>query len=415
MPSWPESVIRIHWVNFKKTKLKTSTMKKYVIGFVLLSFIASSCGSSKKDEAANLNDKKAELQKLKVEQAKMTEQITVLEKQIAKLDTTVVAKPKLVAVAVVDPQNFEHFIDLQGKIDATNIAYVAPPNGQGGVVTGLYVKQGQSVRKGQVLVRLDDQLIRQQIEPLRVQLSAAEDTYRRTKNLWDQGIGTYQQVLTAQTQVETLKRNIGVIQKQAALMTVTAPMSGVAESVNVRVGETFTGMSAMGPQISIVNTGSLKITALVPENYLGRVGVGTTLKVVLPNSNNRELTTKVDVAGKIIDPTSRSFKIEAPVPSDPSLKPNQIAIVKIRDYEAPNAITIPLNVLQNDEQGKYVMVAVKEGAKTVALKRRVTVGELYGDRLEIKNGLQSGDMIVTGGYQELYEGQRITADANAKL
>jgi RND family efflux transporter MFP subunit len=283
------------------------------------------------------------------------------------------------------------------------------------VVTGLYVKQGQSVRKGQVLVRLDDQLIRQQIEPLRVQLSAAEDTYRRTKNLWDQGIGTYQQVLTAQTQVETLKRNIGVIQKQAALMTVTAPMSGVAESVNVRVGETFTGMSAMGPQISIVNTGSLKITALVPENYLGRVGVGTTLKVVLPNSNNRELTTKVDVAGKIIDPTSRSFMIEAPVPSDPSLKPNQIAIVKIRDYEAPNAITIPLNVLQNDEQGKYVMVAVKEGAKTVALKRRVTVGELYGDRLEIKNGLQSGDMIVTGGYQELYEGQRITADANAKL
>jgi RND family efflux transporter MFP subunit len=390
-------------------------MKKYVIGFVLFSFITSSCGSSKKDEAANLNDKKAELQKLKVEQAKMTEQITVLEKQIAKLDTTVVAKPKLVAVAVVDPQNFEHFIDLQGKVDATNIAYVAPPNGQGGVVTGLYVKQGQSVRKGQVLVRLDDQLIRQQIEPLRVQLSAAEDTYRRTKNLWDQGIGTYQQVLTAQTQVETLKRNIGVIQKQAALMTVTAPMSGVAESVNVRVGETFTGMSAMGPQISIVNTGSLKITALVPENYLGRVGVGTTLKVVLPNSNNRELTTKVDVAGKIIDPTSRSFKIEAPVPSDPSLKPNQIAIVKIRDYEAPNAITIPLNVLQNDEQGKYVMVAVKEGAKTVALKRRVTVGELYGDRLEIKNGLQSGDMIVTGGYQELYEGQRITADANAKL
>jgi RND family efflux transporter MFP subunit len=390
-------------------------MKKYVIGFVLLSFIASSCGSSKKDEAANLNDKKAELQKLKVEQAKMTEQITVLEKQIAKLDTTVVAKPKLVAVAAVDPQNFEHFIDLQGKVDATNIAYVAPPNGQGGVVTGLYVKQGQSVRKGQVLVRLDDQLIRQQIEPLRVQLSAAEDTYRRTKNLWDQGIGTYQQVLTAQTQVETLKRNIGVIQKQAALMTVTAPMSGVAESVNVRVGETFTGMTAMGPQISIVNTGSLKITALVPENYLGRVGVGTTLKVVLPNSNNRELTTKVDVAGKIIDPTSRSFKIEAPVPSDPSLKPNQIAIVKIRDYEAPNAITIPLNVLQNDEQGKYVMVAVKEGAKTVALKRRVTVGELYGDRLEIKNGLQSGDMIVTGGYQELYEGQQITADANAKL
>jgi len=388
-------------------------MKK-MIGIVLLAFLVTACGSSKKDAAGELNDKKAELQKLKGEQQTLTEKITALEKEIAKVDTSVVAKPKLVAVAAIDPQSFEHFIDLQGKVDATNIAYVAPPNGLGGVVKALNVKQGQAVRKGQVLAHLDDQMIRQQIEPLRVQLASAEDTYRRTKNLWDQGIGTYQQVLTAQTQVETLKRNIGVIQKQAALMTVTAPMSGVAETVNVRVGETFTGMTANGPQISIVNTGSLKITALVPENYLGRVGVGTTLEVVLPNANNKTLTTKVNVAGKIIDPTSRSFQIEAPVPSDPSLKPNQIAIVKIKDYDAPNAITIPLNVLQTDEQGKYVMVAAKEGGKTIARKRRVQVGELYGDRLEVKSGLQSGEVIVTEGYQELYEGQAITTDTKVQ-
>jgi membrane fusion protein (multidrug efflux system) len=99
-------------------------------------------------------------------------------------------------------------------------------------------------------------LIRQQIEPLRVQLTAAEDTYKRTKNLFDQGIGTYQQVLTAQTQVETLRRQIGIIQKQVALMNVTAPSSGVADQVNVRVGEMFVGATAAGPQIRIVNTGT---------------------------------------------------------------------------------------------------------------------------------------------------------------
>lgn len=390
-----------------------TNMKKYLIGIVLLAFVATSCGDSKKDKAGSLNDKKAELQKLKDEQAKLVEKITTLEKDIAKLDTNVVAKPKLVAVATIAPQGFDHFIDIQGKIDATNIAYVAPPNGQGGVVKALYIKQGQAVRKGQVLARLDDQLIRQNIEPLRVQLSSAEDVYRRTKNLWDQGIGTYQQVLSAQTQVETLKKNIGVIQKQAALMTVTAPMSGIAETVNVRVGETFTGVSAMGPQISIVNTGTLKITALVPENYLGRVSTGTPLDIELPGTG-KKLTTKVSVAGKIIDPTSRSFQIEAPVPADPTFKPGQIAIVKIKDYSSGNAITIPLNVLQNDEQGKFVFAAVKEGAKTVARKRRVVVGELYGDRLEIKSGVQSGDVIVTEGFQELYEGQALTTDVNTK-
>jgi membrane fusion protein (multidrug efflux system) len=388
-------------------------MKKYLIGIILLSFVATACGDSKKDKAGSLNDKKAELQKLKDEQAKLVEKITGLEKEIAKLDTTVVAKPKLVAVSTIGIDSFSHFIDIQGRIDATNTAYVSPPNGQGGVVKALYVTQGQAVRKGQVLARLDDQLIRQNIEPLKVQLTSAEDVYRRTKNLWDQGIGTYQQVLSAQTQVETLKKNIGVIQNQAALMTVTAPMSGVAEIVSVRVGEMFTGMTAFGPQIGIVNTSTLKIIALVPENYIDRVTVGTPLDIELPGTG-KKLTTKVSVAGKIIGSTSRSFQIEAPVPADPTLKAGQIAIVKIKDYQSNNAITIPLNVLQNDEQGKFVFAAAKEGAKTIARKRRVVVGELYGDRLEIKSGLQNGDVIVTEGFQELYEGQALTTDTNVK-
>lgn len=201
---------------------------------------------------------------------------------------------------------------------------MAPPNGQGGVVKALYVTQGQSVRKGQVLARLDDQLIRQQIEPLRVQLNAAEDTYKRMKNLYDQGIGTYQNVLQAKTQVETLQGNINTIQKQAALMTVTAPQSGVADIVNVRVGETFVGATAAGPQIRIVNTGDLKIRANIPENYMGSVKVGSPLEVVLPDQNNRIVNATVTVVGKIIDPSTRTFYIEAKVPASTNLKPNRV-------------------------------------------------------------------------------------------
>jgi RND family efflux transporter MFP subunit len=255
-----------------------------------------------------------------------------------------------------------------------------------------------------VLARLDDQLIRQQMEPLRVQLTAAEDTYKRTKNLWDQGIGTYQQVLTAQTQVETLRRQIGIIQKQVALMTVTAPTSGVADEVNVRVGEAFMGATAAGPQIRIVNTGTLKIVAEVPENYLGRIGKGSNLKITLPNIN-KTFNAKVNVAGKIINPNSRTFTIEAPIPSDPDFKPNQIANVQVQDYAAASAVTIPVNTLQNDDQGKFVMVAVKEGDKLVARKRQVTVGELYQDKLEVKSGLQANEQVITEGFQNLYEGQ----------
>jgi RND family efflux transporter MFP subunit len=384
-------------------------MKYNMYGLLLLALVVASCGSSKKETDGDLNDKKAQLQDLKQEQRELTAKIDLLEKEIGKLDTssTAAGKPKLVALERLGTGGFQHFVDLQGKIDATNISYVAPPNGQGGVVKALYVKQGDYVRKGQRLAQLDDQLIRQQIEPLRVQLTTAEDTYRRTQNLWDQGIGTYQQVLTAKTQAETLRRQIGILQKQAGLMTVTAPSAGVADQVNVRVGEMFTGAGATGPQISIVNTGSLKIVADVPENYLGKIGVGSTIRVQLPNANNRVIETKVQVAGKTIDPTKRSFYIEAPIPSDPDFRPNQVAIVKIQDYATSNAITIPLNTLQNDEQGKFVMVAVKEGNKLVARKCKVVVGELYGERLEIKSGLQDGDTLITDGFQNLYEGQSL--------
>lgn len=374
--------------------------------------VAASCGSSKKDKAGDLNDKKAQLQELKTKQEKITTQIVTLEKEIAKLDTNAAAKPKLVAIAAVTPDNFQHYIDLQGRLDAQNISYVAPPNGQGGIVKALYVTQGEAVRKGEVLARLDDQLIRQQMDPLKVQLSAAEDTYKRTKNLYDQGIGTYQQVLNAQTQVNTLRQQIDVIQKQAAKMTVTAPASGIADVVNVRVGEAFVGVSAAGPQIRIVNTNDLKVVAQVPENYIGRVKVGTAVQVYFPDIN-KTVEATVNVAGRTIDPTNRSFYVEARIPASSDLKPNQVAVVKIRDYAASNAVTIPVNVLQNDEKGKYVMVAAKEGDKLVARKRIITVGELYGDKLEVKSGLQPGDMLITEGYQGLYEGQAITTDATA--
>ena len=387
-------------------------MKKYLIGAVLISFLAASCGSSKKDRAGDLNDKKARLQELKTEQEKITTEIISLEKEIGTLDTTAAAKPKLVAVAPLATDNFQHFIDLQGKLDAQNISYVAPPNGQGGIVKALYVTQGQTVHKGQVLARLDDQMIRQQIEPLRVQLATAEDTYRRTKNLFDQGIGTYQNVLNAETQVNTLRQQIGVIQKQASLMTVTAPASGVADIVAVRVGEMFVGATAAGPQIRIVNTNDLKVVAQVPENYVGRVKFCSDIQVFLPDLN-RTVNAKVTVAGRTIDPTNRAFYIEARIPSSPEYKPNQIAVVKIQDYNVGNAITIPVNVLQNDEKGKFVMVAVKEGDKMVARKRTITVGELYGDQLEVKSGLQAGDVLITEGFQGLYEGQLITTNASA--
>jgi RND family efflux transporter MFP subunit len=391
---------------------KRYIMQKNIYGLLMIALLAASCGNAKKDEKAEVTEKKVKLEKLKKEQSSLNQDIKALEAEIAKLDPNAAENQnaKLVSLATVKPEGFEHFIELQGRVDAQNISYVAPPNGQGGIVKSLYVKQGQYVRKGQVLARLDDQLIRQQIDPLRVQLTTAEDVYRLTKNLYDQGVGTYQRVLEAKTQVESLQKNIANIQRQAALMTVTAPASGVADQVNVRVGESFIGTTAQGPQIRIVNTNDLKIVADVPENYLSKVAVGSNLEIILPEQNNRVINAKVNVVGKVINPSSRTFEIEARIPANSNLKPNQLAKVHIKDYGNSNAITIPVNTLQNDEKGKFVMIAVKEKGKLIAHKRQVVVGELNGDQLEVKSGLQEGDQLIVEGFQSLYDGQLITTD-----
>ena len=82
--------------------------------------------------------------------------------------------------------------------------------------------------------------------------------------------------------------------------------------------------------------------------------------------------------------------------------------MKIKDYTASNTIVIPLNTLQNDEKGKFVMVSSAENGKLIARKRPVNIGLLNGNLLEIKTGLKAGDVLITEGFGSLYEGQLLT-------
>ncbi|WEK37246.1 MAG: efflux RND transporter periplasmic adaptor subunit [Candidatus Pseudobacter hemicellulosilyticus] len=379
--------------------------KIYRISAAMLVLFLAACGP--KDQLA---EKKKKLESLKAGQEAQAKEISQLEEEISKLDTTVrIEKTKLVAIQPVQPAQFTHYIDLKGRIDAQNMAYVTP-RGAGGQVKALYVKQGDVVRKGQLLMKLDDVVNRQQIEQVKVQLSLAQTLYERRKNLWDQQIGTEVELLQAKNNVDNLKKQIDLLNDQLDMTNVYAEMSGVADMVNIRVGETFAAASASTLGVRIVNTGDLKVVADVPENYLGKVGVGSNLLISLPELNNDTLRARVNVAGKIIDPSTRSFYVEARIPASKNLRPNQLAIVRIQDYSTPQAITVPVSTLQSDEKGKFVMVAVKEGNKLVAKKNTVTVGELYGDKLEIRSGLQAGESLITEGFQGLYEGQPITTD-----
>lgn len=390
--------------------------------------IASSCGNtSKKEKEGALNDKKVELQKLKTEKDKLDKQIGSLEKDIAKLDTNagLKEKPKLVALAPVTLQDFKHFLDLQGKVDAQNISYITPRN-QGGQIRSILVRQGDNVHKGQLVLKLDDAVAtqnvaatRQQSGSLKAQLDLAKSVYARQKNLWDQHIGTEVQLLQAKTNVESLENQLKAIQANvnsaqaiANQSNVYSDVNGVVDEVTAHVGETFNGNPAQGGYIKIVNKSNLKITVTVPENYASRISKGTAVEIQIPDIN-KSFNTNISFISQSIGTNSRGFVAEAKVPAGMILRPNQVALVKILDYSSPKTTVINVNTLQNDESGKFVLVAAKEGDKLIARKRKVIIGELYGDQIEIKQGLKEGDQLITEGYQSIYDGQLITTQTNA--
>lgn len=364
----------------------------------------------------SLADKKAQLEKLKTE-------VKNLEAEIAKSDTSKKEDvAKLIGVTTLATADFKHYIELQGKVDADNISYVSPRLG-GGQVKQILVVKGQQVNKGQLLLKLDDAVIKQSIvaakqslETIKTQLSLAKDLYNRQNNLWKQGIGTEVQVLSAKTQVETLEKqlatgheNVKTAQEQMAATNVYADVSGVVDELNVKVGEYFGGMTAAGAQIKIVNTSALKVVTEIPENYAARVKSGSKLIVVLADVN-KTFTANLSFLSKTINANNRSFTAEAKLPYDGLLRPNQNAQVKIEDYSAANAIAIPVNTVQTDDKGKYVYVAVQEGTKTLARKKQIVVGELNGALIEIKNGLTAGDKLITEGFQNIYEGQLLRTE-----
>jgi len=386
-----------------------NSLKLFTISLVIMSL---ACGGGSNPIEA----KKASLEKLKKQALALNGQIASLEKELEQAGAKDQAKAVLVSIAPIINQDFNHFIELQGKVESESVSYITPRAG-GGQVKALYVKRGDKVRKGQLILQLDNSMVKQSaaaaaqnIETIKAQAALAKSVYEKQKNLWEQNIGSEIQLMTAKTnadasasQLKAATEQLGMVNQQLSYTSVYSDVDGVAEEVNVKVGDLFGGPG----QIKIVNTDKLKLTSQIPENYAGRVKVGSEVTLLFPDIN-KTIDTKLGVVGAVIDPLSRSFYVESKLPIDKDFRPNQLVQVKIKDYTKTNAIIIPINLIQNDEKGKFIYVATSENGKLIARKRAVTIGEFYANNIEILSGLAAGEQMVTEGYQALYDGQNLT-------
>ncbi|HLN56874.1 MAG TPA: efflux RND transporter periplasmic adaptor subunit [Bacteroidales bacterium] len=343
------------------------------------------------------------LDKLKQQQAAIAEEIRNIEseqKDTAMLDT---ASFRFVGVTEIRKEPYNHYIRVQGKVDGDqNVSVFAEVPG---TVSRRFVNVGQKVSQGQILAQLDDSQVRKQLETLETQYKFASEMFEKQQRLWDQKIGSEVQYLQSRTNKESLERQIASLNEQINKFRIISPINGTVEEVNIKPGMVVSPDPRMAA-FRVVAFNNMKVSAEVSEAYSSRVNAGEKLLISFPDIK-KEVEAKVDFVSKYINPVNRTFIIEAAIPAIENLKANMVAIIRINDYSNPEAIKLPMNVIQNDLSGSYVYVVDNDNGYRTAVRQKVTVGNSYNGVAEITSGLNEGDLVVSTGFQDLVEGEYI--------
>lgn len=346
------------------------------------------------------SDKRAQLDSLKKAQASLAETIKKLE---AELDTTGgKGNERTIPVRIekLTAQTFEHFLEVYGSVEAENNVMVTteiPGN-----IIKINVKNGQRVRKGEVLAVLNSDIMNSSMKELETQLELATTLYEKQKSLWDQKIGTEMQYLEAKTRKEGLEKSINTLKTQQGKAYIKSPIDGVVEDFVLKLGE----MASPGfPVARVINLNNVYIDSDVSETMVGKIKTGTNVKVII-NGMEKELDGKITAVGEYINPANRTFKIRVTLPNNEDmLKPNLVTTLKIKDFSKENSISVPSNTVQTDPKGEFVYVV--DTTTKLAQKIYVKTGITYKGYTLITEGLSSDMNLVTMGHRSLSNNEKV--------
>ena len=352
------------------------------------------------------------LEEIKATQQALNKQQREINTSLRRLDSAIQASASLRNVPLVSTLElkttpFEHYLDLQGNVQTKQNVLLYPE--MAGTLINVYVKEGQPVRKGQVLAKIDDGGMSSGLEQLRTQATLAQTTYERQKRLWEQNIGSEIQYLQTKTNYEATMQSVRQAEAQLAKSTITAPFSGIVDDVLVDEGSTVNPAGGT-PIIRLVNLSDMYVEVDVPESYLREVTPGKRVELSIPVLG-KSMTSKVRQTGNFINPANRTFKVEVSVPnSEGQIKPNLTVRVRINDYSNTEAILVPPGVISENSAGEqYVYVASEIGEDKLAKaeKRVITTGLSQNNNVEVLSGIESGEFIILEGARRVREGQKI--------
>ncbi len=382
-------------------------MKK--ISFIIISIVLLTACQNSEEWPKDLEGLKSLLTEKKKEVSALQKDIQSITEKITVMDPSLREKSKLVDTTKVQITDFERYITLQGVVEANKIVQVSSE--VPGRIMRLKVREGDRVKRGQLLAVLDLELLNKQIAEIETRLSLARDIYNRQKRLWDQNIGSEVQYLQAKNNVDQLETNLETLRYQQTKANIYAPISGVIDMELIKQGEIVnTGM----PIVQILNTSDLKVSTDLPERYLTIARKGAKVALDFP-AIDLVMDGKITLLGRSINAANRTLKVEIkPLQKSRFLKPNLLTQIRIQELKKEGVIVIPLaNVLQEIDGTEYVYLAVlQEDHSWRSQKRYITTGDADDDRIVVLSGLDTSDILITTGARTLSNQELIKINAS---
>jgi len=374
---------------------------KYLI-LLGIGLILAACGPPSEE---------AQLARLERQREVLTEEIEMLKQEIAQKANPAAKREKVMNVEISEVEKgiFRHFIQVQGIVESDNNVLVSPQSS--GIVKKIHVQAGIKITRGKLLVELDGAILESSIAEVENGLMLANTIFERQQRLWNKNIGSEIEFLQAKNNKEGLEKKLATLEEQYKMTKIFAPLTGTVDEVLIKEGEmAVAGMGA----VRIVQLSNLKIKVDLSEIYISRVKKNDPVHVDFPVTG-REFDLRVNAVSQVIDPNNRTFQIEMKIPkSEAGIKPNMLSVLTINDYTNQEALIVPLNIVQETGQEQFIFVAEPIDGDWIARRRSIKTGYSYNDRTEVLSGLQEGEHVVTFGYQNLADGQKLAVVSGAK-
>jgi RND family efflux transporter MFP subunit len=310
--------------------------------------------------------------------------------------------PTRVKTVMVSPEstdNTQTYVGIVEEREGTAVSFTSM-----GMVKRMPVSEGQIVSKGQLIAEIDDTQARSMQNGAEAQMRQANDALKRYKMLYDKGSLPEVQWVEIQSKVAQAKAQLEIAQKNLADCRLTAPVSGIIGRKQIGVGETALPSQAV---VNILDISSVKVKVAIPEAEISHINAQTPSSIRVDAINQRFQGGRIE-KGVQADALTHTYDIRIHVANnDHKLLPGMVASVSFLSMptQQTEQITLPVTSLQKKADGSLFVWTI--APDNTAHRTTVNIGHTQGNHVSITSGLQTGQRVVTEGYQKLSEGTKV--------